>query len=84
MTFFARTHQEVADELGISRVRVQQLEARALEKLRLALGVDDVAVTMRELGESYRPRERAPQGRGVGRGVNGRNAERRCDGRFGR
>lgn len=29
------THQEIADELGISRVRVRQLEKRALEKLRL-------------------------------------------------
>ena len=29
------THQEIADELGISRVRVRQLEKRALEKLKL-------------------------------------------------
>jgi len=28
------TQQEVADKLGISRVRVRQLEERALEKLR--------------------------------------------------
>jgi len=28
------THQEIADELGISRVRVRQLEASALKKLR--------------------------------------------------
>ena len=28
------TQQEVADQLGISRVRVRQLEERALEKLR--------------------------------------------------
>lgn len=28
------THQEIADELGISRIRVRQLEASALKKLR--------------------------------------------------
>jgi len=28
------THQEIADVLGISRVRVRQLEASALKKLR--------------------------------------------------
>ena len=28
------THQEIADQLGISRVRVRQLEASALKKLR--------------------------------------------------
>ena len=28
------THQEIADVLGISRVRVRQLEASALKKIR--------------------------------------------------
>jgi len=28
------THQEIADELGISRVRVRQLEASGIKKLR--------------------------------------------------
>lgn len=28
------THQEIADELGISRIRVRQLEGSALKKLR--------------------------------------------------
>ena len=28
------THQEIADQLGISRVRVRQLEAIALKKIR--------------------------------------------------
>ena len=28
------THQEIADRLGISRVRVRQLEASAIRKLR--------------------------------------------------
>lgn len=28
------THQEIADQLGISRVRVRQLEASGIKKLR--------------------------------------------------
>jgi len=28
------THQEIADELGISRIRVRQLEASGIKKLR--------------------------------------------------
>jgi len=32
--FFAATQTEVADAMGISRARVQQLEYRALNKLR--------------------------------------------------
>jgi DNA-directed RNA polymerase sigma subunit (sigma70/sigma32) len=31
---YLMTYQEIADELGISRVRVRQLEASALKKLR--------------------------------------------------
>ena len=31
---YLMTHQEIADVLGISRVRVRQLEASALKKLR--------------------------------------------------
>lgn len=32
------THDEIARELGISRTRVQQLEARAISKLRRHFG----------------------------------------------
>jgi DNA-directed RNA polymerase specialized sigma subunit len=35
-----RTHLEVAKALGLSRRQVQMTESRALQKLRLALGVE--------------------------------------------
>jgi DNA-directed RNA polymerase specialized sigma24 family protein len=38
---FEYTHQEAADLLGIGRSSVQTHLERGLERLRLALGVDD-------------------------------------------
>lgn len=35
------THREIAELLGMSKTRVQQIEKRALEKMRLAAELDD-------------------------------------------
>lgn len=36
-----RTQQEVADELGLTRARIMQIEQKALRKIRKALGLDE-------------------------------------------
>jgi DNA-directed RNA polymerase sigma subunit (sigma70/sigma32) len=52
--YAVRTQQDVADELGITRARVMQLEQSGLAKLRKALGAEDAAPELRICGRPKR------------------------------
>ena len=51
------THQEIADELGISRVRVRQIEASALKKLRKRMALHQEYLDYVSSSSEFRTRD---------------------------
>ncbi len=51
------THQEIADELGISRIRVRQLEASALKKLRKRMALHQQYLDYVSSSSEFRTRD---------------------------
>ena len=54
------THQEIADELGISRIRVRQLEASALKKLRKRMALHQHYLDYVSSSSESRNQDRVP------------------------
>jgi len=51
------THQEIADVLGISRIRVRQLEASALKKLRKRMALHQYYLDHISSSSEFRTRD---------------------------
>ena len=54
------THQEIADQLGISRVRVRQLEASGIKKLRNRMALHQYYLDHVSSSSESRTRDQVP------------------------